>query len=616
MGLFTREPAAPTPMNGSAFHRTLDTTHTRSYGALTASSARIRVTDSTSTERLRRTAQEDSQWQDKAWEAFRTVGEIHFAFTLVSNLIGRMRFFPAAQPETNTSPAFIKDVKDLTPGIAEAALAAIRRITTQDSNLSEIAAQIAINLSIAGECYLVQTPASSYMGDDGVSRDIPEKWEVRAKNEVIVTSPQPTRRRGAQVRSHTIRLRNSPTQPDDEQITLPTTAFVGRIWKRNPQYQNRADSSLRAVLDLVDELMVVNRSFRATATSRLNNGILFIPDGMSAATTPSAPAPEVTTDTEGNPETILPDAPPDDDEFEDALMEGMMTPMVDPGAPAATLPVLVRGPAELGEKIRLINFERTYDPALIQRADRILERILQGLDLPKDIVSGLSNLRYSNAVNIEDTFYKSHIEPMAQLICDTITDVYLRPALEAVGYTREQAGRIRLWYDASSIVARPNRNQDAQAAFDRYALSARSLREAIGFNDSDAPTPSEIVLRMLLQKGPITPELSEALMKTIAPLTMDAAKDAAAEDSENPLPPEVQNLLQGGPAAEPAAPEPEPAAEETLPTPEPQANGGRPPETTPPRGPNPANPASTPQPTRPGEAVELDPGVSLLPPRT
>ena len=227
------------------------------------------------------------------------------------------------------------------------------------------------------------------------------------------------------------------------------------------------------------------------------------------------------------------------------------------------MPILVRGPAELGDKIRLIQFERTFDPSLVQRADRVLERVLQGIDLPKDIVSGLANVRFSNAIQIEESLFKAHIEPLTLLICDALTDIYLRPSLQASGYTAQQARRVRFWYDPSEIVARPNRNTDAATAYDRYALSSRALREALGFNEDDAPNPAEVIMRMLQQKGPMTPETAESLMRVLAPNTLETARSQAAANSDNPLPDEVNDILGFETPAEAAA---APAAGET-PTP-------------------------------------------------
>ena len=75
----------------------------------------------------------------------------------------------------------------------------------------------------------------------------------------------------------------------------------------------------------------------------------------------------------------------------------MTTPIADQDSAAAVVPLLIRGPAELGEKIKLFKFERSFDPALAERADRALDRIMQGIDVPKDVVTGLANVKYSNA---------------------------------------------------------------------------------------------------------------------------------------------------------------------------------------------------------------------------
>jgi hypothetical protein len=611
MGLFTRDGAddgrrRQTEWAGSDGPPPLDRPRT-----LTASAQRLRLDDRRALEALRAYAADGAAtWQARAWAAYESTGEIHFAFNLVGNIVSRIRFYPAAEVSPNVAPAFVGDVDDLTPGLADAALAAVRRLQGGGNDLSSMARSLALNLSVPGEAYLVQVPPSTVLTPTGL-REEPESWQVRSRDEVIVPSDPES----------PVLLRSRRSERQKDLLQLPPTAFVGRILRSSPRYSGEPDSSMRAVLDLVDELLLLNQTFRATARSRLNSGLLFVPDGMSASTpaaAASAPSAAPGDPAAPDPSGLAPLPPDPGDEFEEALIEGMMTPVSDPADASAVVPILVRGPAELGEKILLIRFERSFDPSLVQRADRVLERILQGLDLPKDVVSGMASVRYSNAVTIEDSFFKAHVEPLTLLICDAITDVYLRPALEAMGYTAQQAARVRMWYDPSEVVSRPNRNQDAVAAFDRYALSARSLREANGFNESDAPSSSELILRMLLQKGPMTPDLAEALMRSIAPLMMGSAKDAAQAASDTPLPPEVMEMLggsaPGGPAAEPPAapaepPPEEPAAPEEAPPapPAPPAPGAPPaPPAAEPRGPRGGRPAAE---------VDLGDGVSLLPPR-
>lgn len=519
---------------------------------LVASYTRLKISDPNAQARLVESP-EDREWQRRAWQAYEDIGEVHFAYNLIGNLMSRMRIYVGGC----VCHENIEDMKDLTPGIKGAAEDALRKLHAHEGGLGAALRAMAINLSVPGECYLVQIPAREVATPTG-TRIVPERWEIRSIDEVIVPKPgsnEPFRVTNTGATGATT-AKNSP-----DIITLPPDAFVARMWRRSPRFSGRADSSMRPVLALCDELRLINQTFQATARSRLNSGLLFVPDTL-AASTPG----------------LLPGATGEDassadvDDFEENLIEGMMTPIQDPSSASAVVPILVRGPAEAGEKIKLIQFDRTFDPSLVQRADRVLERILQGLDLPKDMISGLANVRYSNAITIEDTLFKAHLEPLALLICDLLTYVYLRPALEARGYTEQQAHRLNLWYDPSVVVMRPNRNADAVALYDRYALSGEALREANGFTDGDGPTPTEVLLRMLVQKGPMGPELSESLMRYLAPMVMQAATEATLDtDEATGLPPAVQQLLDSSAAAPTVAPAtPEPEEEATAePTPEP-----------------------------------------------
>jgi hypothetical protein len=177
---------------------------------------------------------------------------------------------------------------------------------------------------------------------------------------------------------------------------------------------------------------------------------------------------------------------------------------------------------------------------------------MQGIDIPKDVITGLANVKYSNAVQIDETLYKTHIEPLMLLIADALTVVYLRPYLEANGFDPADVDRIVVWYDPSAISTRNDRAADADSGFDRGAISLETWRHAHGFSGADAPTPEELAIRMIYEKGAITPELTEAVLAAIAPEMMDKVKSAQQEASVGPLPPNVVDALGGAPTSEPA----------------------------------------------------------------
>jgi hypothetical protein len=238
----------------------------------------------------------------------------------------------------------------------------------------------------------------------------------------------------------------------------------------------------------------------------------------------------------------------------------MTTPIRDEESASAVVPLIIRGPAELGDAIKQFKFERSFDPALAQRADRVLERILQGLDVPKDVVTGLANVKYSNALQIDESLYKAHIEPLMLLSVDSLTVVYLRPYLIANGFDPEEVSKIVVWYDPSSVATRNDRAADANEGFDRNAISYNTWRRAHGFSDADAPTSNELAIKMLFERGAVTPELTEALLATIAPEIMQGVRAAQQASSVAPIPEGIQEAAGGG-AEETAEEAPAPAEE-------------------------------------------------------
>jgi hypothetical protein len=95
-----------------------------------------------------------------------------------------------------------------------------------------------------------------------VGSGIPESWDIKSVDEIMTDT-----RGGFNVvgrREQSIGGSMASTNK------LSKSAFVGRIWRSHPRYSDEADSSLRGLLDLCAELLLLNRTFRATARSRLN----------------------------------------------------------------------------------------------------------------------------------------------------------------------------------------------------------------------------------------------------------------------------------------------------------------------------------------------------------
>lgn len=496
---------------------------------LVASATRLNLNDRAEADNIRqRTA--NLEWQREAWVYYDNIGEVKFAFGIVSNILSRIRLYGAAVVDPEAPPVSAADAAgierpegedpaDTPEGLADPihpgmAADAIRFMSRLDA--AQILRMGGLNLGVAGEFYLALV--------DG-------KWKAFSTQELRVNPDGKV-------------VRRKSASSNRDQILSPATP-IGRVWRQHPQHSDDPDSSLRAVRAECEELLLLGREIRGVTRSRMGAGLLFVPDALSVAAR-----------TQGD----FDEAASDEDIFEAELMAAMMEPISDESSGSSVVPMLVRGPAELGDKIKYMTLARGTDTGLVDRSERLLERILQGLDVPKDIVTGLANVKYSNAIKISEDLYAAHIDPLALLIADALTEIYLRPMLLAAGWDEDEVNRMVVWYDSSDVVTQPDRSADADAGYDRKVISADAWRRARGFSDTDAPGEEEVASRIAIEKAIVDPQVSLALLQYILPTILGQARDAKL--AEEGFPDDLSQLLGGQPGApgEPAVVE-EPGTE-------------------------------------------------------
>jgi hypothetical protein len=144
------------------------------------------------------------------------------------------------------------------------------------------------------------------------------------------------------------------------------------------------------------------------------------------------------------------------------------------------------------------------------------------------------------------------------LIADALTVVYLRPYLKANGFSEAEVDKIVVWFDPTAVSTRNDRAQDADSGFDKMAVSYETWRKSHGFSEAEAPSPTEVALRLLVEKGQITPELTEAMLGVVAPDVITKIREASQAANPAPMPANLEQTLQ----------QPAPAPEDT-PTPAP-----------------------------------------------
>lgn len=498
--------------------------------AITASAERITLANATFSQRPY------LQWQRDAWIAYERVGEIHFGFNLEANLISRVRFYGAVLANVNEPPTDVS--ADSVKGKVSARLrTAVKELMTElfAFDGAGLLRTFALNLSVPGECYLLQLPATSTQ---------PARWAVRSVSEI-------------QVRGDTSAVLIS-RRDGGQQTALPVGTYIARIWRRHPQHSMEPDSSMLGVADSVEELLMLQRLVRSATRSRLNAGLLFVPEGVASAINPQKTA-EAPIDEPDDPIAALRATATDDPsgKFLSDLMESMTKPINDESSAASVVPMLVVGPGDEGAKIRHITFERQSDSWLVDRIEKVLERILQGIDMPKEIITGMSNVKYSNAVVIDEGMYKANIEPLALTVADALTAVYLKPLLRDRGFSDEEIAQVVVWYDPTEIVTRPGRFDEASNGIDRGVLSAAAWRREHGYSENDAPDEAERAM-MMLAKVTVLPEqvITELLRKSFPDIFGDL-KDPPPKPVTGPAQTDgnVVHFPQQQPSAPPADPQ-------------------------------------------------------------
>jgi hypothetical protein len=442
----------------------------------------------TSPEKMRIVAGNRQPWQANAWGYRDLIGELRYALEYRARAIQRARLFVAQINPDNTED--------------EPIALSYRDETDDDGNPTERAQKITIDpdLAQAAEDELARLPLSDgygFLGVWSVNFDVAgeawlhgrrdpktgqETWQVRAVTDV-------------DVQGSTITLKNELGQPRALDLANPTqntpgTEEIYRLWIPHPAHPHLADSALRALADVLEEICLTGREMRALSRSRIaNNGAWLLPQGM---TTLLNTRPDTQDDTENQPS-----------DFMSMLTAAMLAPITNEGDPGGVVPLILTGSREDIQvaKDSHIRFDRPDSPELINKLDRNLGRMATSLDIPAEVLTGLADTNHWTAWLIDSSSFRHHIEPSIRIIVDSHTQGMLRPALKALGYPPDQVDKLRTWYDAGNITENPNRRQDALDARAAGALGDLPFLKALGFSDSDAASREEQIIMAAIRSG-------------------------------------------------------------------------------------------------------------------
>jgi hypothetical protein len=459
-------------------------------------------------------------WQEDAWTYRDAIGELRYATTYLGNACRKIVLVPSTYIPGELDPLPLTEVTDCPANIISAADDALKRLSSGGPlALGGLQRDVAENFEVAGECFLVGWPPMTQLPEQANTEEV---WEIRSVSEVTATS------------DGTLQLRIEGSQPQ----AIPDGVFLQRLWYPHPRRKALADSPFAAMLDICEELLILSRDIRASGRSRLaNSGLLMLPDKLTVV---KANVQEDANDQET-------------DEFMAELIQAGMAAIQDEGSASAIFPIVVRGPADALQAVRQVMISR---PEAQRSQDRqeLIGRMATTLDLPAEVLTGKGDLNHWTAWSIDDDTFSDHVEPLVMVMDDALTAGYLRLALQNTpGLDPDWVSKVIVWHDPTRLVRHPDRSQDALQAYDRFALSDAALRDTMGFSDTDAPSETEILARVVLKQSRLDPTIVAQIIKRMDN-TIDISQ--VKPEPQGQAPPGDEGSLPGGGLAGPSATQP------------------------------------------------------------
>lgn len=408
------------------------------------------------------TARRAKPWQKQALDYYDTLGPIWYAGQFYSRAFSKLRLFPAFLDE-NGEPQETEDPK---------AREVLDRVQDPGGGRAKLLGTYGRLRFLIGEANLT----CSFTGDP-----LEEVWEILSPEEIRPTDDGRAYQRFTEPGASPIELRDF-----GDDAPTKDSVRVYRLWRRHPRYSGWADSPMRAVLEDCEELATFTKTVRSRATSRLAGpGVLLIPDELS-----DVPL-EAVGDEDAQEDPLLAD-----------LIEAMEAAIADPESPAAQVPITFRGAADYLDKVRLISFRdnREMFPEDVMR-DAAIRRIAISLDFSPEVLTGLGDVNHWSGWVIDESSFKSHIQPVAQELVDDLTSAYFREACREAGVSNWE--RAVVGYDPAEVINHPDRSKDAKDLHDRLTISDATLRDAGGFDDTDAPDEDELNRRIAIKLGDV-----------------------------------------------------------------------------------------------------------------
>jgi hypothetical protein len=475
--------------------------------------AEINLDDRTDQNYTRATVNYSRRASERPWDWFHKIGEVHYSITRSARIAGYARLECVRYGDNGE----IEDVVD--SGMAAEIVSAIVSPFGGSRGLID---RFYTLMKVPGDSYLINV-----VDDDGDS----EGYHFMSPNEMDLSSFSRWRPGSGHLRWITVPATAAGvdgTKSSNFLRDIATEDLLGRIWIPDRQYVDVADSALAALDVECEALHLLTQTIKAKLMSRFAMaGILFIPDTIATA--------RVTRN-----QSQLAGQPVDD--TMNYLIAAMTRNMRSWDDAIAKMPVMLRGPADAGEKIKHIVTDREVFETDIALRRELIDRILMGLDSSQDATKGTGEQNHFSAWASTDDERRVAVQPDLETMCWGLERLVLHRQLQELGMGPEEILRHGVWFDLSAAATRANQQEDARQARDRGLITTKATLRMSGVPKTDLleeGSPEHVRWVGLTTKNPMLMLYDTPAYDTIdwdkvlhAPAETGPPPDSPADDPE------------------------------------------------------------------------------------
>lgn len=475
----------------------------RQQKSLTAAAQRVDARNPASFRSAPVAGTSGKNWQEEAWFYLEKVGELEYFVSWRSSSASRCRLVASALDDQGAPTGSIPE----DDSNAETVRRIVSDIAGGVSGQIKIMARAAYLLTIVGECWIGLVVRDETRETTSEGNDLPvdlsrpgyqlEQWYVFGRNDIK-----------SGISGIELKLPDGTKHEFNPEVDL-----LFRVWDEHPQDPSKPVSPVWSNRDVLGSIVRAAAAVDQANNSRLiGNGIMFVPQEMSLPNQVAPTAlPVGQTDINDPAPFFEPNAA---QSLQDLLFDVAAAAKKDPNSQAANLPIIAAVPGEMIKNVNWIRAGSDIPETTLKIEEFDIRRLATGLHVAPERLLGMSQGNHWTGWLIDESDVKVHIAPVVEIVTSAMTQEVLRQKLAEEGI---DPNAYVVWYDASSLTQDPDKTDEARDGFDRGAITARALREHLGFDDQDGYdlTDADGWIELALDKIALDPANASIFMPII-----------------------------------------------------------------------------------------------------